>query len=560
MNKLFSLKRLPRQLRFPLVAAGILVAGAGSLAASPDLFEMSKNIEIFATLFKEVNTYYVDDINPGDFIRTAIDASLKTLDPYTNFYSESEIEDYRFLTTGQYGGIGAAITTRGDYIVVSDPYEDYPAAKADLRAGDVIVEIDGRSTKGKTTDEVSKMLKGSPGTEVKLTIERPGEKARLAKVLKREEVKVKNVPYYGMVNESTGYIRLTGFTNDAGKEVRNAFLELKKNTAMKAIILDLRGNPGGLLNEAVNIAAVWIPKSRLVVSTKGKVSEWDRDYRTSADPVDTTMPIAVLVNGSSASASEIVSGVMQDYDRGLIIGQKTYGKGLVQTTRTLAYNTQLKVTSAKYYTPSGRCIQAINYEDRDEEGKAKKVADSLRREFKTKGTGRTVLDAGGISPDLDLPVERYSNITASLLGKRLIFDYATTYRREHNAIPDGRSFHISDEEYAAFVKWLGTKEFDYTTETEKALAAWKEKAEKENYFEGAKAEYDALNAKFAHNKDKDLEKYKSEIRDVLEEEIASRYYHQKGRVEAGFDDDKEIQEATKALADLQRYNKLLKRS
>lgn len=542
--------------RKPLTYVAIAsAAGLGTAATNADLFEMSKNVEIFATLYKEINTYYVDDVNPGDFMHTAIDAGLKSLDPYTQYYSESEIEDVRFMTTGQYGGVGAIISVKDEYIQITEPYDGYPAQKAGLYAGDLILEVDGKSTKGKTTEDVSKLLKGQPGSDVTLLIKR-GDGETLTKTLKREEVKVKNVPYYGMVNDKVGYIKLTGFTQEATKEVRNALVELKKNNPT-SIILDLRSNPGGLLTEAVNISNLFIPKGKLAVSTKGKVKEWDRDYNTAYEPVDTTTPIAVLINGNSASASEIVSGVIQDYDRGVVIGQKSYGKGLVQSTRPLAYNTQLKVTTAKYYIPSGRCIQALDYADRDENKQAKRTADSLRRAFKTKVTGRVVYDAGGITPDVAVDVTKYPPIASALLSKRLIFDYANSYKAANaTKTIDAKTFQLSDSEWKAFVAWLEKKEYDYTTETDKALKALKEKAEKDDAWKAIASEFKALEAKVGHDKAQDLVKFRAEVEDLLEEEIASRYGLQSARIQASFDDDADLTKALAVLNNPAEYRKL----
>ncbi|TAE90170.1 MAG: S41 family peptidase, partial [Bacteroidetes bacterium] len=391
--------------------------------ASTNYFEISKNLDIFATLFREVNTYYVDDVDAGKLMKKAIDEMLESLDPYTNYISEAEAEDFRFQMTGQYGGIGSLVGTKGDYIVITDPYEGYPAQKSDLRAGDVLLEIEGKSTKGKSTSDISKLLKGQPGTQVKLLIKREGE-GELLKVVTREEIQLKNVPYYGMVSDNTGYIRLASFTQNAGKEVHDAMVELKKNAALKHVILDVRGNPGGLLHESINIVNVFIPTGQEVVSTKGKVQEWDKSYKSLNQPVDVEIPLVVLTNRGSASASEIVSGSIQDLDRGVVIGQKTFGKGLVQSTRPLTYNSQLKVTTAKYYTPSGRCIQALDYSHRNPDGSVGNVPDSLKKVFKTKG-GRKVLDGGGVDPDIATKQNNYSKITESLLTNYLIFDYAT---------------------------------------------------------------------------------------------------------------------------------------
>ena len=519
-----------------------------------DYFEISKNIDIYTTLYKEVNTYYVDEVEPAKLMRKGIDAMLNSLDPYTNFISESEIEDYRFQITGQYGGIGSSIVKKGDYIAISEPYEGYAAQKNDLRAGDLLIEADGKSLKGLEVDGVSKFLKGQPDTEVKLTIERDGQ--RMVKTIKREEIHVKNVPYYGMVNEHTGYIVLEEFRSDAGKEVADALKELKKNAGLTSVILDLRGNPGGLLHEAVNIVNVFVPRDQLVVSTKGKVTDLNRDYKTINSPVDVDIPLVVLTNKGSASASEIVSGTIQDLDRGVVLGQRTYGKGLVQSTRMLTYGTQLKITTQKYYTPSGRCIQALDYSHRRDDGSVPAMPDSLRNEFKTKG-GRKVLDGAGIDPDVQTEATTYSKITQSLIRKLLIFDFANKYRNTHEGIAAASAFKLSESDWNDFKAFLKDKDYGYQTETEKAMEALKEKAEKEEYYSGISNEFENLKKQLGHDKQADLDKNKDEILKVLEKEIAIRFYYQKANWEVGFDDDPEITAAIAVLNDMAKYKALL---
>lgn len=521
-------------------------------------FEVSRNLDIFATLFRELNIYYVDETKPGDLMKKAIDNMLETLDPYTNYIPESDIEDYRFMTTGQYGGIGALIGTKGEMVVITDPYEGFPAQKADLRAGDIILEIDGKAVKGKKSDDISKILKGQPKTTVKITIKREGESNSIIKTIERDEIKIKSVPYYGVLGNQVGYIKLTGFTDNASGEVKDAMVDLKTNKQIKSLILDLRGNPGGLLNEAVNIVNLFVNKGVDVVITKGKVKEWDKTYKAVNSAVDTEIPLVVLVNSGSASASEIVSGSIQDLDRGIIIGQRSFGKGLVQTTRPLSYNAQLKVTTAKYYVPSGRCIQALDYSHRNDDGSVGKVPDSLISEFKTKG-GRKVYDGGGIEPDFALPVQTLSSITQSLMVKMLIFDYATQYRIKHPTIAPARDFRISDGDFNDFVNFLADKEYDYTTKSEKSLEELKSIAEKEKYFADIASEFDVLKKKLAHNKKEDLAKFKPEIEELLQDEIVSRYYFQNGRVEASFDYDPEIKKSIEALSDPGVYAAIMKK-
>lgn len=547
------LGKMKRQL---LIAAIAVISLLPIAAVTNSYFEISKNLDIFATLYKEVNTYYVDDVEPAKFMKSGIDAMLESLDPYTNYISEADMESYRFQTTGKYGGIGALIRKTGDLIVISEPYENYPASKAGLMAGDIIVEVDGKSTKGKNVDDISKILKGTPGTEVKLQILRPGEKNELEKTLVREEIKISSVSYSGMLNNDIGYIRLEQFTDGCGQEVKNSLKQLQNKSVLKGVVLDLRGNPGGLLNEAVNVTNIFVEKGNEIVSTRGKVKEWDKVFYAIDAAVDTKIPLAILTNSGSASASEIVSGTVQDYDRGVIIGQKTFGKGLVQTTRQLSYGTQLKVTTAHYYTPSGRCIQAINYAQRNEDGSVGKIPDSLKTAFKTKN-GRTVYDGGGVDPDFATTTEKLAPITFSLLEKGLIFDYATRYRSQHDQIAPARDFRLDDAAYNDFIVYISDKEYDYTTKSEEKMKALQEAAEKEDYWDGIKDQFTALKNSMMHDKEQDLLKNKEQIRSILEEEIASRYYYKNGRLEAGLKGDQDIQKAIEILSNQEAYNKAL---
>jgi carboxyl-terminal processing protease len=538
-----------------IAISSILIIGLVSFKGGEAYFEISKNLDLFASVFREINTYYVDDIDAGKLTKKAIDEMLNQLDPYTNYISEAEAEDFRVQMTGQYGGVGAMIGIKGDYVMITDPYEGYPAQKEGLMAGDLIVEIEGKSTKGKNSGDVSKMLKGQPGTKVKIMIRRDGKD--LEKNLTREEIKMKNVPYYGMINNETGYIKLAQFTNDAGKEVADALVALKKNPGIKNVILDVRGNPGGLLHEAINIVNVFIPIGQEVVSTKGKVSEWDKTYRTLNQPVDLELPVVVLTSRGSASASEIVSGALQDLDRAVVVGQKTFGKGLVQSTRPLNYNAQVKITTAKYYVPSGRCIQALDYSHRNEDGSVGNMPDSLKRAFKTKN-GRKVYDGGGVDPDIAVPTKNYSQIAQSLMSKLLVFDFATQYRYKNASIAAAKDFKISEADFEDFKKFITDKDYGYTTSTEKSLDEFKKKAEEEKYFDAVKLQYESMKKELQHDKKADIEKNKEEIKLLLEEEIAKRYYFQKAHYEAAFDHDEDILEALKVLADKNKYESILK--
>jgi carboxyl-terminal processing protease len=526
-------------------------------AASADLFEIGKNIDIFTSVYKELNTYYVDDIDPNRIMRTGIDAMLETCDPYTNYISEAEMEGYKFQVTGNYGGIGAVIQPIDGQVTVISTYAGFAADKSGLEPGDVILFIDGIAASGRNSNEVSDILRGSPGSLVTVRYKKPFEEKEYEITLTREEIKIENVPYFGMVNSDVGYIILTQFTENSGRNVSHAFKELKeKNPGMKAVILDLRNNPGGLLNEAVNVSNVFIDKGKEICSTKGRVTEWNKTFNTMNPAVDVNIPLVVLTNSRSASASEIVSGTVQDYDRGVIIGQKTFGKGLVQTTRDISYNTKLKLTTAKYYIPSGRCIQALDYSHRNEDGSVGKVPDSLKTAFKTQN-GRIVYDGGGVDPDITTETEKYKEITTSLLSKHLIFKYATLYRYQHPTISDAKSFSLTDAEYDAFVSWLKDKEYDYETKSEKMLREFETMAKEEAYYDALKDDIGALKKNIGHDKEKDLYKFKDEILFELNKEIVSRYYNADGIIEVAFKTDPEIQAAIQLLSNQKAYEALL---
>lgn len=542
----------------------IKVWGAGSLiiivalafsSPSDRYFEIAKNLDIFASLFKEVNALYVDEINPNKVIKTGIDAMLASLDPYTNYIPEDDIETFRTQSTGQYGGIGAITSRLNGKIKVVMLMEGYSAEKNGLKIGDEVIKINDIDVRELSREETSELMKGQANTPVSLTVLRYGSTTPITLDFKREKVKISNVPYYGMVSSDIGYIKLTEFTMQAGKEVRNAVSELKDKGAKK-VILDVRSNPGGLLMEAVNITNVFLPKGQEVVSTKGKLTENNATYKTLNNPVDEEIPLAVLINSGSASASEIVAGTIQDYDRGVVIGQKSFGKGLVQITRPLSYNSQLKVTTAKYYTPSGRCIQALDYSFRNEDGSVGAVPDSMKMEFKTTN-GRTVMDGGGIDPDIEVEKEPLSPIVHSLFTKGYIFDYATKYHFEHQAIEDAKNFKLSDEEYQAFTAWLSGKDYSYTTQVEKKLDELTKNAKKEKYYEDIKERLADVKSTLAASKKNDLVDFKHQIMAMLEDEITSRYYLEKGAVESTFDSDKDILKAIEILNNAEKYNQIL---
>jgi len=513
-------------------------------------------LDIFYSLYKELNLYYVDPIVPSEIIKKGINGMLASLDPYTIYIPESQIEDIKFITTGQYGGIGAVIRKSGEYTVITQPYENSPAAIAGLLPGDVVIEIDNKSIKGKSSEQVSELLRGEPETSVVLKVKRPGVEEDLSITVIRKEIKRNSVPYFGLADDKIGYIALDDFTNTAAKEVQEAFLSLKKEYDINALILDLRGNPGGLLIEAVKICNFFVPKGEHIVSTKGKVAQWDKTYMSSAEPIDTEIKIVVLVNRGSASASEIVAGALQDLDRGVILGQRTFGKGLVQTTRELSYNGVLKVTTAKYYIPSGRCIQALDYSNRNEDGSVGNVPDSLISEFTTKN-GRKVYDGGGIMPDVVIEPELFSNIATSLIIKNIIFDFAVYYKSLNPEIPSANEFVFSDTDYDNFVNWVKDKDFDYETKSEEYLRLLVETAKEEKYYDEASPELEALMFKFSHDKNKDLMMFKDEITDIICQEIVVKYYYEKGAIIYGLKNDPEVKKAVELLNNDQDYKKIL---
>lgn len=551
--------------RFTQLASAALVAGGiGFFSFKTDdrFFEIARNLDIYATLFKELNLYYVDEVNPNRMVKTSIDAMLKNLDPYTNFFAEDEIEDYMTMTTGRYNGIGALIGQRQGRSIVLMIYEGTPAEKSGLQIGDEVLKVDGvdvksRKDKSGATADVGKLIKGQTNTAVKLTVNRYGQKDPVDVTVTRDVVKMTNVPYYGMLTADVGYIDLKDFTATASREVRTAYQELK-GKGMKKLVLDVRENPGGLLNMAIDICNIFIPKDSEVVTTKGKVTEWNKTYTALNTPLDLEIPIVVLTNSHSASAAEIVSGVIQDYDRGVLVGQRTYGKGLVQTTRELSFNTKLKITTAKYYIPSGRCIQAIDYSHRNPDGSVGKIPDSLKTAFKTKA-GRVVYNGGGVLPDVVVEAQTPTPIALSLTNKGLIFDYAVKYHREHPSIKPAREFRLTDAEYADFVKWADDKDYDYTTQVEKDLGTLEASAKKEKYFDQIQDQLRALKTKVSHSKNADMLTFKSEIKTLLEQEIAGHYYLQRGLKEASFATDPELKAALAVFSDMNRYNSILKK-
>ncbi len=540
-----------------IINCGLLLLAVTGLSFQDDLFQVAKNLDIFATVYKEVNINYVDEINSTKLVKRGLDAMMESLDPYTEFVPESEIEDYKlhYIST-QYGGIGAGVYNRNKKVIISQLFEGYPAQRADVRVGDEVLKINDVELAGKTGDEVSALLKGAKGGVVKLLVKRENVAQPIVKNLQREEIKQPNVPYHGMLKSGIGYIKLDKFLENSGQEVQDALLDLKKNNP-KGIVLDLRYNGGGILQEAVKIVNFFVPKGVEVVAQKGKVKEKNNIYYTQNAPVETELPLVVLVNGRSASASEIVAGALQDLDRAVIIGQRSYGKGLVQQTFSMPYNSLVKITISKYYVPSGRCIQALDYTHRKEDGSVVKVADSLIHEFKTKN-GRSVYDGSGIYPDVLVKQEIPANITRALVNKMLIFNYANNYRNTHNQLPNPENFSLSDADYADFTKYLVGKDYSYSTQTERLLNDFKTIADREKQLSEIKNEYESLKTKLAASKKNDLVQHQAEIRKVLESELVTRYYYEKGRIEDSFKFDKELEAATQVIQNKPELASILK--
>lgn len=509
-------------------------------------YNFAKSLDIFFNVLREINIFYVDQVNSEELVKKAINEMLSTLDPYTTYIPDDEMEDFEFMTTGQYGGMGALIRKSGDYIEISEPYENFPAAKAGLVPGDLLIGIDGKSLKNADVTKVSSMLKGKPGSKMDLKVVKLRSKDTVVVSVVRQFIRIPAVPYYGIVRDRVGYIRFTNFTTDCSKEVKDALLNLKKMGAT-SLVLDMRSNPGGLLNEAVKVVNLFVPRGQLVVSTKGKIKEFDATYKTELEPVDTKIPLVVLVNSGSASAAEIVSGALQDLDRAVVVGNRTFGKGLVQTTRPVGYNSQVKITTAKYYIPSGRCIQALDYSHRNPDGSVGNVPDSLITAFKTKN-GRVVYDGGGVMPDVKVDIEPVSKIGISLIARGLISDYINIYYAKHSDTPDIKSFKFSDNDYEDFVKFLEGKEYDYTTQTDVLLKQLEDAAKKDKYYSHAQKEMEALKKQLSHDKRKDLVLFKDEIKSYLEDELIGRYYYQRGKIERSLIEDPQVQQAVK-LAD-----------
>ncbi|MFT4661749.1 MAG: carboxyl-terminal processing protease [Patiriisocius sp.] len=531
-SNLFSIKR--RIVIFSILIAGLSI----SATVSEDFFEISKNLEIFSDLYKKVNLYYSDDTKPGELMKIGVDAMLKSLDPYTVYIPESRMEDYRMMTTGQYGGVGASIKFIDNKVVITDPYEGFPAHKAGIQAGDIVKKVDGKTILDMDHDQISELLKGQAGTSVSLSIERYGDEMSIDLV--REDVQIPNVPYYGLVNEDVGYVKLNKFTKTASREIKAAYVEMQKQ-GMEKLILDLRGNTGGLLGEAINIVNFFVPKETPIVSTKGRLEEWDKTYIGLNEPLSATMPLVVLVDGTSASASEVVSGALQDLDRAVIIGTETYGKGLVQQTKDIAYNSKIKLTVAKYYTPSGRCIQKLDYFNKVD-GLAEEVPDDNIAAFKT-ANGREVFDGRGIKPDVVIENENLANIVYGLFEGDHIFNYATLYKKLNSELSGEEKFQMSDTQYDEFLGWVKQQNIEYSNESETIVNDLIEVAKSERYYDLSAKELEELKSRFKPNVDRDLVKFKDQVTMLLNNEIVSRYYYQVGRIKNVLSDDPYMDQA-----------------
>ncbi len=519
-------------------------------------FELSKNLEIYADVMRKLNLQYADEINPGDLSKTAIDAMLNQLDPYTVYVPESKLEDFELMTKGEYGGIGALIQKQDEYVVVTEPYEGFPAQKSGLKAGDRIIEIDGESAVGRTSTEVSDKLKGVPGSSMSIVVIPFNDSIPTTHTINREKIKFPNIPYYGMLNNNIGYISLMQFNPNSGTEVKKAFTDLKENNDLEGIILDLRNNGGGLLNEAVNIVNTFVPRGEIVVTTKGKLKESTMIHKTKSVALDKKIPVVILVNENTASASEIVAGTLQDLDRGVVIGQKTYGKGLVQNVLPLPYNSKIKITVAKYYIPSGRCIQAIDYFDQGNNGSDGKIPDSLLTAYKTNG-GREVFDGAGIFPDIYVEPVKFSQISADLYTGNYIFNFVNKFVYENSEINSPESFFVSDETYNDFKNYVINQDFDYLTETELLIDRLNKSAERENYLEAIKQQLEELDETIKEEKKSDIDKFRTEIEEMLRIEIITRYYYQKGKLIASLENDKEVDEAIRVLTETDVYKSVL---
>ena len=543
-----------------LLVSGIVLVCLSFKGSDDRTFQMAKNLDIFNSIVKELDMFYVDTIDPNKTIREGIEAMLYSLDPYTNYFPEEDQSELEQMLKNSYGGIGSIITWNPKLkrSMISEPYEGMPAAEVGLKAGDILMSIDGKDLAGKNNQEVSEMLRGQVGTNFKLKVKRPGSEKELEFDIVRRSIQLPIIPYYTVLENRIGYINLSTFSGDPSKEFKQAFLDLKKQ-GIKSLVIDLRNNGGGLLDEAVEIANFFLPRGETLVTTKGKIKQASNTYKTLREPLDLDIPLAVLVNSVTASSSEILAGSLQDLDRAVIVGTRTYGKGLVQTTRPLPYGATMKITTSKYYIPSGRCVQAIDYAHRNEDGSMGRIPDSLTTVFHT-AAGREVRDGGGVTPDIVVKQEKLPNILFYLVNDNLIFDYATEYCLKHPTVVAPEQFEITDADYNDFKALVKKADFKYDQQSEKLLKSLKEMAEFEGYLTDASQEFEALEKKLTHNLDRDLDHFSKDIRNMIAIEIIKRYYYQRGSIIQQLKDDNDLKEAIKILGDSERYKKMLSAS
>ena len=552
---------MKRFVRLRWLAVLIVAAGVGlfwGFESSDDRnFQIAKNLDIFNSIVKELDLFYVDTIQPEKTIREGIDAMLYSLDPYTAYYPEDDQSELEQMVKGTYGGIGSVITWNDKLkrSMIAEPYEGMPAAVSGLKAGDILMEIDGEDLAGKNNAEVSEMLRGQVGTSFRLKVQRPGKKKPLEFNIVRRSIQLPLIPYYAKLDSAVGYINLSSFSGNPSKEFKEAFLDLKRQ-GIRSLVIDLRNNGGGLLDEAIEIANFFVPRGKTLVTTKGKIKQSSNVYKTLRQPLDPDIPLAVLVNSGTASSSEILAGSLQDLDRAVIVGNRTYGKGLVQTTRALPYGGTMKVTTSKYYIPSGRCVQAIDYAHRNEDGSVGRIPDSLTTVFHT-AAGREVRDGGGVTPDIQVEQEKLPNILFYLVNDNQIFDYATQYCLKHDRIATPEDFVVTDKDYADFKEMVMKTDFKYDQQSEKLLKSLKEMAEFEGYLAGASAEFDALEKKLTHNLDHDLDYFAKDIKMMIAIEIIKRYYYQRGAIIEQLKDDDDLEAAIKVLNSPAEYRRIL---
>ncbi|MDR2127160.1 MAG: S41 family peptidase [Prevotellaceae bacterium] len=546
-----------KKIKNKIIAVSIVLVCIWLTASTPsDNFKIVKNLDIFFSVFRELNLLYVDDIDADKIVKSGIDGMLNELDPYTVFLPEEDVDEFDLATTGEYSGIGAVVGVKNNYIQIVETYKDFPADKAGLVAGDIVLSIDNNSLQGKTTAEASNLLKGEQGTTLNARVIKLKTSDTVNIKLTREKIHISGIAHAGIIRDNVGYIALSSFTQNCQKDFKNVLRELEATKQMKSLIIDLRGNTGGWLEGAIDIVGMFVKKGTEVVYSRGRIKDFDYSYKTKDEPLQPDIPIVVLVNSGSASSSEIVAGALQDLDRAVIAGTRTFGKGLVQTVRQIGYNARIKLTTAKYYIPSGRCIQAHNFSERNEDGSIATIPDSLKKEFNT-SRGRKVYDGGGIMPDIEVKTDEFSDIAVSLALRNLISEYAIKYFAKHEHIAEPEDFKITDADYLDFIDFLSDKEYDYQTKVENLVETLSVEIKNEKYSDSIKIQIDALKSQITHNKTKDLQTYKHEISQLINEEIAGKYFYQQGRIRKMLTDDKQLDAAINILLDANKYNEIL---